>query len=86
METAKATTGDTKMTMIVTLANKKKVELENCANFGDFSAWDIVGGKGHVITFNGRYYDTRSNRKYAEWCASRFDPEHAKRHMKKMGV
>ena len=71
--------------MIVTLANKRKVEIENCTRFGEFAVWDIVGGKGCVITFNDRFYDTRSNRTYAEWCAANFKPAHAKRHLAYVG-
>ena len=70
--------------MIITMTNKKKAEVTNCTMFGDFGVWDVVGQHWKVITFRDRFYDTRSNRKYAEWCAANFKPEHAERHIKHM--
>lgn len=67
--------------MIVTMTNKRKVEVANCTLFGEFGVWDVVGHNWKAITFKGRFYDTRSNRKYAEWCAANFKPDHAERHM-----
>ena len=68
--------------MNITLPNRKKVTLENVAVFGEFSVGDIPAG-GCAIVFNGACYDTRSNRTYAEWCASRFDPAHARRNQRR---
>ena len=71
--------------MQITLPNRRTVTLTNLATFGDFTVGDIPRG-GSAIVFNGKCYDTRSNRKYAEWCASNFTAEHATRHMKRMGA
>ncbi len=68
--------------MQVTLPNRKTATLENLATFGEFTVGDIPGGRS-VIVFEGAYYDDRANRTYAEWCASRFDPAHARRHIKR---
>ena len=68
--------------MQVTLPNRRTATLTNLATFGDFTVGDMETGRSGIV-FNGAYYDDRATRQYAEWCASRFDPEHARRHMKR---
>ena len=74
--------------MQVTLPNRKRVTLENIATFGEFAVGDMKSGVcgRSVITFRGAYYDDRRSRDAAEWCASKFDPAHAARHAKKVGL